>query len=409
MTMKSIKLSDFLKRDIKPFLLGAFLSRIMMIATGGNSYFYAYTNFRSSKVVYRDDFSFYSYANELVEKYNHHSGFYNWEKHSVKSSSMELRFYVMNDLSMPKAMFYKALYQKLLSSDWILTDDINEHKKEFIRGFLELRGSIDTTAKLIAQDYFYDNRTELKKGQILTDMMNLPIHFANFNARNLQPQYVSGENQRNAQFRVNVFYYASTIGFINKYKALVFENAYYTKGKRELDGIIYYIVDVPSPRNEDVAFIRYLNFFTNNIYEKNLTQSAVAELRKRMGFTTSNDQHLGRNKTIIDIYDEISEDKCAICGTKQTYENKKTGRQYFEIHHMISYHNGQELDNIANLVKLCPNCHRMMKRNSGTKENQIKAILKILHEHQEIYEFTSSYLDIYDINELSEKIWYMLG
>lgn len=410
--MKELKLSDFLKLPIKPFAYGAFLSRIMEDSINDNKVFYAYTNFRSSKYVYKDDFPINSYANNLISSLNKHSGHYNWCIINSSPTQLEARFYIIDDISMSKTMFYKALYQKLLQENWLLSDDMNEEKKDFIRGFMELRGSVDTTMKLIAQDYFYDDRMELKKAQILTDMMNLPLVYANFNARNLQPQYISGENRRNTQFRINAFFYAKEIGFLNEYKARVFNNAYkkYIRSSTKKDDITYFDVDIPVSRNDDVQFIKYLNFFTNNIYQKNLTKSTIDDLRKRLGFTDgdSNDS-TKRNKTLIDLFDEISEDKCAVCGTKTTFLNKGTGRQYFEIHHVISFYNGKELDNIANLVKLCPTCHDMLKKNRSTKENQTKAIYKILHLHPEIYEFTSSYLQIDDINELAEKIWTMLG
>ncbi len=406
--MKSIKLSDFLKSEIKPFLLGAFLSRIMEKTIDNQNYFYTYTYFMASKVVYQDDFDFLSYAKELNDSMNKYSGFYNWDIHNSKKTVTELRFYIKNDLNMTKTMFYVALYQKLMTSNWVISPEQNEQKKEFIRGFIELRGSIDTSAKFIAQDYFYNDNIELKKAQILTDLMNLPINYANFNPRNLQPQYISGENQRNAQFRINLYYYALNIGFINKYKAKVFENAYHKHNYYLKDDITYFNFEMPISRNDDVKFIKYLNFFTNNIYQKSLTPEAVKELRKRLGFDAC-EQNDHRNKSIVKLFNDIAEDKCAICGTTKTYENKQTGKQTFEIHHVISYHNGQEYDNMANLVKLCPNCHRMLKKNSAPKDIQIKAIIKILHEHREIYEFTASYLAIDDINDLAEKIWSMLG
>ena len=150
-----------------------------------------------------------------------------------------------------------------------------------------------------------------------------------------------------------------------------------------------------------------LNYF---IYEKKLTPVAIAELRKKLGFTdNSPSEKTNRNRTIIELFNEISEDKCAICGTTETFVNKRTGKQHFEIHHVISYKNGIELDNIANLVKLCPTCHDMLKKNATAKEKQIKAILKILSEHSEVLEFAKSYLQIDDINELGEEIWTMLG
>ena len=410
--MKELRLSNFLKLPIKPFIYGALLSRTMEENIGDKKYFYTYTNFRSSKYVYKDDFPINSYAKELITSLNKQSGHYNWHLINSSETQLEARFYLINDIKISKTMFYRAIYQKLLQENWILSDTINNEKKDFIRGFMELRGSVDTTRKLITQDYFYDNRIELKKAQILTDIMNLPLVYANFNARDLQPQFVSGENKRNTQFRINAFFYVNEIGFLNRYKAEIFKNAYkkYIKNCYEKDNVIYFEVDMPTSKNDDIQFIKYLNFFTNNIYEKNLTKTAISELRKRLGFNSMDSNNpIKRNKTIIDLFDKISEDKCAVCDTTQTFLNKGTGKQYFEIHHVISFYNGKEFDNIANLVKLCPTCHNMLKKNRSSKEQQIKAIYKILHSHPEIYEFTSLYLQINDINELADKIWSMLG
>ncbi|MBO5481147.1 MAG: HNH endonuclease [Clostridia bacterium] len=409
--MKRLTVSELLaKKEIKPFLYGAFLNRIMTATILGQPCFYAYTSFRISKAVYQDDFPFYAYADELIASLNHFSGFYNWEKYNVKESHMELRFYLVNDLQITSTQFYALLYKKMLTCDWLTGEEFNDDKKSFIRGFMELRGSVDTTAKLIAQDYFYNNNVELKKAQILTNMMDLPIAYANFNARNLQPQYVNGKNQRNAQFRINLMFYANQIGFINKYKATVFDHSYRNHGKTELDGITFFALDLPKRTDYDVTFIKYLNFFTNFIYEKRLTPVAVAELRKKLGFTDNSlSEKTNRNRTIIELFNEIAEDKCAICGATETFVNKRTGKQHFEVHHVISYKNGVELDNIANLVKLCPICHDMLKKNATAKEKQIKAILKILSEHNEILEFAKSYLQIDDINEIAEEIWIRLG
>ncbi len=409
--MKAVKINDFFRFEIKPFIFGAFLSRIMEYNDDkGQKYFYAYSKFKLSKAVFIDDFNLQEYSNELVESFNKYSGYYNWTIHSSSKTGLELRFYIQNDQNISKAMFYKYLYQKVMTSEWVLTDSFNEEKKSFIRGFMELRGSIDTKIKFIAQDYFYDNRLELKKAQILTDLMNLPIYYANFNARDLQPQFVSGLRKRNAQFRINLYFYAACIGFINKYKAQIFENSYYTRGKCQVGSIIYYNVDLPVSRNNEITFIKYLNFFTNNIYEKNLTKDVIQQYRKDLCFDVAVQNKQQRKQSIVSIFSNISEDKCAICGTTKTFINKNTGRQHFEIHHVISYYNNsKDLDNIANLVKLCPNCHDMLKKNRTAKNDQVKAIVKILHEHQEVFEFASSYLSIDDINELADRIWEMLG
>ena len=52
----------------------------------------------------------------------------------------------------------------------------------------------------------------------------------------------------------------------------------------------------------------------------------------------------------------------------------------------------------------------MKKMNmKEAKNEQIKAIIKILSEHAEVLEFSKSYLQVDDINELAEEIWTMLG
>lgn len=408
MIKKFIKLSDFLKLEQSPFILGAFLSRIMEITDGDDVYFYAYTNFRLSKYVTKYDFNLEEYSNILRNKLNKHSKQDNWIIHSCNNSSLELRFYIKNDLlAFTKPMFYNAVYQKTINSNWSMAENMDENQKDFIRGFMELRGSIDTTAKFIAQDYFYDNRIELKKAQILTQNMNLPLAYMNFNARNLQPQFVSGENRRNAQFRINAYYYANKIGFINEYKALIFQKAYNQKSYI-VDDIVYFNSIIPA-KSDSVQFVNYLNFFTNNIYQKKLTVDAIKHLRKELKFDTSpSGDKTARNKTVIKLFDDISEDKCSCCGTTTTY-TKPNGRQYFEIHHVIPFYKGVEVDNIANLVKLCPTCHRLLKKGSSTKDNQIKAINNILVNNPIVHEFVTSFLGEDDFNKLVEKIWSLLG
>lgn len=411
--MQYIKLKDLFKYEIKPFLLGAFLSRIMETTDKrGDRYFYAYTAFRTSKAVFKGDFDLKSYASVLAAKLDGASGHCNWSVHSASEGAVELRFYVLNDQDMPKNMFYKALFAKTVSASWALDECMNDEKRAFIRGFMELRGSVDTFRPLIAQDYFYDSRHELKKALMFTDAMSVPVCYANFNPRNLQPQYVSGENRRNAQFRINLPYYASEIGFINDYKALIFDRAHRHGAKRvDEKGITYFEVDLPQRNGNDMTFIRYLNFFTNNIYAKQLTPQAVKQLRAQLGFSEADEtaDRAKRSATLVSLFNDISEDKCAICGTVKTFTNRATGRQHFEVHHVISFCNDGAVDNIANLVKLCPTCHDMLKKNHASKTDQTRAILKILHEHEEIFDYASSYLQIDDINDLAEKIQSMLG
>ena len=115
-----------------------------------------------------------------------------------------------------------------------------------------------------------------------------------------------------------------------------------------------------------------------------------------------------RNKSIIDIFRKISKDECAICGTTKTFTNDNN-QEYFEIHHVIPYYNGKNYDNIANLVKLCPTCHSLLKKGRASKQIQIEKIKYILENNDSVHQYAIAALGCEDIDELSEKIQTMLG
>ena len=408
--MKSIKLSEFIGlKHPKPFICGAFLSRIMEETIGQNHYFYNYSTYKASTKIYRDQFDFQSYPYAYARKLDKASGYDNWIVMRATDKIAELRFYIKVDVpNFTKRHLYNYLYKESTTSDWAFEEGQTEEKKAFIRGFAELRGSVDTTARFLAQDYFYENKRELKKSQILIDQMELPIHFANFNARDLQPDFVSGRVKRNTQFRINIYYYADQIGFMNEYKALIFTTAYQTFSSREKDGVLYYTssYSIPSKRSRNSSFINYLNYFSDNIYSKELSDAEIDRLRRELGFNTDNEPVQRRSAKLITLFNRTQPNVCGCCGTEHTFLTK-TGTQYFEVHHVIPYANdGKELDNFMNLVKLCPTCHRLM--TSGTKEEQVKAIRKILEGNEDIYDFTSEYLEIEDKDKLAEKIQTML-
>jgi len=408
----SIKLSDLLRFDIKPFLYGVLLSRIK---TNDNKDIpdsvYVYTDFRSSKAVNYTDFNFKKYSSKLREKYNNASGYKNWHIKRVTDSSMKLIFPIKNDLNLDIIELNRSIYKKLLQENWLYTDDniLNESQKMFVRGFMETRGSFDLNS-YFSQDYYYNNRTELKRMQIFAEFMNIPINYLNFNPRELQKDYLRG-NKRNTQIRFNVFYYAKVIGFLNHYKALIFEKNYSAFEKKHIkNNVIYFDVGVKRPNN-DTSFVNYLNFFTDNIYKQELTKEKVQHIRKNLGFDKNkngNEKEI-RSQTIVEIFDLITPDKCNLCGTTKTFTRKATGRQAFEIHHMIPFHQGKQYDNMANLVKLCSTCHDSLKRGRATKDEQVKNIITILHNNHSVYEYTSAALGVNDIHDLSAQIYNMLG
>lgn len=408
--MKYIKLSDFEKIDKRPFLLGAFLSLTKEIVIDGNKFFYACSRFKASKFVFKDEFSFEEYSEKYIQQLNAFSGWENWVISTVSETNLEARFYILDDINMPKELFYKLIYSSIHSSSWIFENGLTMKKKDFLRGFAELRGSVDTKLKYLAEDYFYDNKMELKKALILIDSIDLPMGYVNFNFREFQNDYITGKRKRNTQFRINLFWYVTRIGFINDYKALIFEKVYTYDKKYNNDGITYYERFVPDPKKDDANFIQKLNIYTNSIYNRYLTPELIKEMRKELHFDSDNEQSkINRNTTLVNLFKKIEPNKCAICGTTKTFKNKGTGEDYFEIHHMIPFHNGKELDNIANFVKLCPTCHSSLKKGRASKQQQIDSISFILSNKEVVYEFCSNHLELTDIREMAIKIQTMLG
>lgn len=150
----------------------------------------------------------------------------------------------------------------------------------------------------------------------------------------------------------------------------------------------------------------------NKTQQKNHPYQAilqVEELRNELHFNTIPTTTTTRNNIIKNIALKLSPDICTGCGTEKTSTNAKTGRQNFEMHHYIPLmNNPSALDNIDNLVKLCPTCHSTLRRNRAKKQEQIDLCLIILDSSEYLYDFVSSYLSIDDKEEIAKTIQKML-
>lgn len=85
---------------------------------------------------------------------------------------------------------------------------------------------------------------------------------------------------------------------------------------------------------------------------------------------------------------------CELCGMKKTFSTVSDD-QYFEGHHLIMYNLGVQkryrycLDNIENIVCLCPTCHK--KVHLANLEERKDCVIKLLMKHKkliEIFEIT---------------------
>jgi len=415
-----IKVSDFFENDIPAFILGAFFSKYLF--TDDNKYIYTYGSFRKSTKITTKNIDYDKYLIEYLETINKEStAFPFWCTFESIPKNIKLDnknrkgiqyFMLENNINISITSFYNKLYKKVVSQDWIYDSNLNENKKSFIRGFIELRGSIDTTTNYMPQDYSYNSDFEIRKIRVLIDMMHIPYNQLNINFRDLQNQYVTGISKRATQFRPDVWWYMSNIGVLNKYKAEIFLISKNARIK-EIEGNSTYFYDDGPIKNKKNNFEDRLTFYINNIFNKNLSINSIKKLRNELGFNDSNVTSI-RSTSLADLVRLLKPDECVGCKNKydisdRSYIRKDTGRYFFEVHHVISIGNNKDLDDIDNMVKLCPACHRTLKKGTASRETQEDLIKEIYKNSPECYEFSKHFFDTDNYNEIINLTWQSLN
>lgn len=409
MKQEYIKLSEFFNREISPFLLGAFFSRYIFINEG--KYIVTPVNYKRSQKVEIQNFDFEEYFNSYRKVLNKNSGYYqNWLLRESIDKNIQLPrgqiFYILeNDLEISEESFFNKLYAKIISTcDWLYDYGLTKEKKSFIRGYMELRGSIDTTIDYISQDYFYNSQFEIKKARMLIDYMNVPYTVVNLNFRQLQKQYYTNVNKRNTQLRLELFWYMHNIGILNEYKAKIFMISREVTNMTKVDDV-YYFYDYKKEYRPLNAVEERLSYYSTNIFEKEIAESDIAKMRSNLGF----DGPLKsiRNNALIESFKYLSPDECMGCKNyykieDRTFINKRTGRPYLEVHHMISLGLNKDLDDENNLVKLCSSCHNNLKKGSATAESQKELIKEIYKNSPNVLEFAKHFFDNKNFEDIIE-------
>ena len=228
-----MKVSEFLDNTQSPFVLGAFFSRYVI----EEGFIKTISKYKASRFLDEDIYN--SSLASYLDALNYQSSDGIWEYKSKDSFQIVLE----NDLGLNNDGFYERLLRKIMSSPFFISEIMDDNKKSFIRGFFETRGSVDTSYNFLAQDYFYNSELEKERRILLVDKFNIPEEALNINFREGQPQFVSGENRRNTQLRIDLFWYIKNIGLINEYKAKRIKEVYEINYRRDIDKIFYFECD----------------------------------------------------------------------------------------------------------------------------------------------------------------------
>ena len=402
-----MKVSEFLNNsDIPTFLLGAFYGRYEF--TADNRYIYTYSSYRNWTKVYDNEAlcqqskdTFIVQANEISKPYSY------WQKGSVMFPKADIVFAVENDLELSKDNFFNRLNRKILNSNFLDESSLTEDKKMFIRGFSELRGSLDRNRKLLTMDYIKRSQPETKRVRLLIDSLNVPVYVVNYNFREFQADYRAGK-KRETQLRYNIYWYATNIGFINEYRLEAFKKNFYYNSIRK-EGVVTYFVCQQPLRSDNTTFENRLAYYTHNVFDKKLTKTDLLKFKGMIGSSAESDS-FKRDFSIVNYVRYCTPDVCVCCCDDydiqdRTHVEPKTGRYHFEIHHMISVGKNKELDDVDNLAKICPACHASLGRGSASENVQKKLIRKIFKHKENILKFCESYFDEKDFETLVDLVW----
>ncbi|WQW36704.1 HNH endonuclease [Helicobacter pylori] len=397
---------------IDPFNLGVLLSRFQI----KNGCIYGVCSYRASKFISGYEESKARVLNALNTLSAHPIWQSNQE--SVTKVKGTFVFILKNDLHLDENAFYKKLLNLIIDNDFFnrshLTNSMIPNQQHFLSGFFESRGSIDTQRNFLTLDYFFHSPLEFKKFHYLIDHFTIPSEALNFNFRELQPEHAQGINQRNAQFRIYLDWYLYHIGLFNPYKAKIAEHVF--KTTLVYDNGYYKLSYLPRTEYHGNGFIERAHFYLKNVYQQDLDDKSIEKLRERLGFIQDSEE-FRRDSKIISFYRLSTPNVCNACCDDYDIKERsflslplyqitqRSDSYYTEIHHVISLGKNKELDVLENLAKLCPTCHRALKKGASAEGFQKRLIGKILKRNKGNLEFAQLRFETDDFLTLIDKIY----
>ncbi|TPH95431.1 HNH endonuclease [Helicobacter pylori] len=400
--------SRFLNDNIDPFNLGVLLSRFQI----KNDRIYGVCSYKSSKFVPDYEKS----KVQVLDALNTLSAHPIWQSNQESATKIKgtFVFILENDLNLDENSFYKKLLNLLIDNDFFnRSHSMTPNQKRFLSGFFESRGSIDTQRNFLTLDYFFHSPLEFNKFHYLIDLFIIPSEALNFNFRELQPEHVQGINQRNAQFRIYLDWYLHHIGLFNPYKARIVHHVF--KTTLIYDGIYHKLSYPPTTKYHGNSFTERAHFYLKNVYQQDLDKKRIKELREQLGFI-QNSEEFKRDSKIINFYRLSTPNVCSACCddydikersflSLPLYQITQNPNSYYtEIHRVISLGKNQELDVLENLAKLCPTCHRALKKGASAEGFQKRLIENILNHNKDNLEFAKLRFETDDFPTLINRI-----
>ncbi len=360
------------------------------LASDDEKYFYIKSEYRESSLSTKSANN-YSHT-ELNQKLSTYFGL------NFQSSSFGKHFLKIQKTSTINTadQFLLEIYKQIQ----LLSFEIEtaEYEKAILLSLFVLRGSPDFTAQYYAVDIYrkYSSKEYLRNiFQIISG--TTAISQLNLNFREFQPQFTAGNNLRNTQIRIKLGWFwnefKDELKQINDYKYSILNN---NTAK----------ISLPSLKigNFSDRLVEYLK----NVLGEESNAEEIRRERQRLGLHASGTE--ARNYNLKTIAKNIFPDECMSCKNRfskeqRTFKLREQNKYYFELHHIIPFSRGKEHDQIDNLAKLCPVCHRILTRNRAEEVLQKQIIKDILENSINAQKYVSILASNTNINYLVNFIY----
>lgn len=232
----------------------------------------------------------------------------------------------------------------------------------------------------------------------------------------MQEQFLKNINKRNTQLRFNLLWFIKNVGIINDYKKdILIQNRKKIKYIDNNKSYFDVIDNLKKFSKSPLMFYDKIDFYLKKILNVELNLEQVDKLKKDLLLSDiENEKQLKVKRDIFikELCRIMKPNLCSGCYKKHNIKNRsfkhiKTGNFYFEIHHNIPFANGKEFDVLENLVKLCPVCHKMLKKGIAEPIKQKELIKNIINAsfNNDIKEFAIYVFKTNNIDQLINSIF----
>lgn len=295
---------------------------------------------------------------------------------------------VQIESELDKTEFFSSVYKRIIQKRF--EDDVSDElfEQKIMLAFWGLRGSPDFSGKYYAVDIWRETQNEKFLDNLFQLITNLSdLRQLNLNFRELQEQYVNGK-KRQTQFRIKLRYFYDMVGDkLLKLNVFKYQTLELNKDK------------IGELSSESISVMERIIFYKEKVLGQVSNSLDIHKLRQSLGFEFEELENKGkRNYSIVKFARSFLEDECVACKDRydisdRTFKYRNSEQYYLEIHHCISFSSDNTCDQIDNLVKLCPACHRALTKNRADEEYQKHLIHNIFTNAPKVKEFCLNFSD----------------